>query len=455
MKHWALPILMILTWSCHSPSNKDHVHDHISAPPSYFGLSVNLSENALRDGLNEQLPAVILDDVIGLKGKDSIDLKIERKGDIALEVDQNEIIASVPIRVSVVLKKSLLGLTISNTVAPVVIDGILRFSARVSLLDDWQMNFECKYHSFDIVGQANVQLWKLKINLNELVDKQLEKNRESIQLMMGKSMTQAVNFQSIVNQIWIDLQNPKKIAENPLTMWLHSDPVGLSGEIIPAPDALMVHLEYRTVINIATAERVISNPVSLGQKGNNLTQKNVLAAYPDLQLSYDKIGQTLKKILAAQQFEYKGYKINVMDVKVSRDRGKLKFKIGISGDLDGEVLAWGVPALNDNHELIIEDFKYEIAAGDDWMKLADWAVHQLAQEYVTQQVRLDTKPFFNNLDKVITQSLLQSDLGRIMELDLSFSNLTSYQIGLAEDDLHWIFFVDGSASINLKKEVFY
>lgn len=444
-----------LLFSCQSPRTESEHLAYIQAPPSYLSFSVNFPVNELEEGVNEILPQEILDDRLQLKGKDTLILRVVRSGKLHLTIRENEVFADIPLKVKAAIKKKVLGMTLSNEDAPVTFTGILRTSARVHLADDWNLDMACRYLEFEMEEEPEITILGISVNLEGTLKKILDDNSDNLSNIICGALHQAIDFRKILSGVWVDLQKPQRIAKKPLNLWLYSQPTALNGEFLKNKrDTLAIHLEYRTSVLISSLEQKIPVVTELPDRNKPLNHENVLVLYPELQLPYKHISETLKKVLVAQQFTYEGYRIQIEDVEVGRKGQKLKFIIQTTGDLTGKVIVTGVPALSRNRELILEDFKYEIESKDDWVQMADWAVHQFAEQYVEEKVKLDTKPFFNQLDAVIMQGLTNSKLGPKLAVNLDFKSVDSYQLRLDDDGLQWVYFIEGSAKLHLKKGLF-
>jgi len=427
----------------------------LDTPPSYLSFSVNFPVRELEEGVNRVLPMVLLDDVLPMKGKDTLYLKVRRKGNVNMAIRKNRVIASVPLEVSAAVKKKMLGITISNIDAPVEFSGQLKASATIDLNDNWGMDITCQYEGFDLGKSAEFSIMGMTFRIDGTINKALENHEDQLSDVICNALHGALDFRKIVEKVWLDLQKPQRISRKPVKLWLYSEPTGLNGQLMPKDrDTLSVHVEYRTVLEISPDYQPTKKKVPLPKKGKPLHTKANLLAYPKLVLPYEMLSQSIKQELINQRFTYEGYEIQIRDVNVSHEGQKLKVDVETSGDINGTVSALGVPAINDQRELVLEDFSYQIDASDDWVKMADWAVHQFAEDYVEDQVKLDTKPFFSGLDELIMDGLAKSKLGDKLAVRIQFDKVTSYQIKLTDRALEWVFYLEGESGITLKKGLF-
>jgi len=424
--------------------------------PSYLSFRVNFPVGELEDGVNRVLPKLILDDALPLKGKgDTLFLKVERKGKLNLAIRKNEVFASIPLDVEAGISKKVLGVTFSNADAPVKFSGLLKASATVGIDENWDMNVTCEYKGFDLGESSKISIMGMTFNVEGTIDKALEEHEDQLSDIICGALNKAVDFRGTVEKVWMDLQKPQRIAKRPQELWLYSNPVALNGTLVPLEkDTLSVHVEFRTKINISPIKRDVEVKVPLTSRGEPLNTRAALLVYPEINLPYDLLSQTLKRELAQHEFTYEAYKVRVTDAQIMREGQKLKVKLTTTGDLNGIVYATGRPVLNEDRELVLEGFAYEIDADDEWVAMTDWAVHEFAERYVAEQVRMDMQPFLEDLDELIMTGLDKSHLAEKLDLQIGFDEVTSYQLRLTEDAIQWIFYLEGWSQLNLKKGLF-
>ncbi len=455
-KLFLLTTLIVAFWGCQPPiRNKEVKVESLETPPSYLGFRINLPVSELQDGINKVLPGILVDDKIPLKGKDTLFLKIKRSDKLNLAVRKRTVYLSISLEVEAAVKKRVLGVTISNLDNPLQFSGTLKSSTDISLQEDWQMGTQCKYLGFDLEEARDVSILGLKINIDKSINKLLDNHEEELSDVICMAMDQAFDLKRSLNKIWYDLQDPIRIAKNPKKLFLNATPTQLNAELIPkSKDTLSVHVEYKGLIEITPEFISKSKKITLPNLDKPFNKKPALVAYPKVIVPYEELSSQLQKELANQQFEYEGYRIKIEGVKVKRSNQGLTFEISTKGDINGTILASGLPGLNDDQELIFTDFKYDIDSDDDWIKMADWTVHQFAEEYLEKKIKMDIRPFFEDLHIKIMDGLSKSRLKDKLGVNIEFVQIESYQMGLTDTAIEWIFYMEGKATLTLKSGLF-
>lgn len=452
-------IVIFLVVSCSKPRKGDEEAaglPPIQVPPSYLSFRVNFAVTELEDGVNSVLPTILMDNAIPMKDhRDTLYLKVKRKGKLRLAVRNKQVFASIPLEIVAGIKKQVLGITFSNLDTPVTFSGIVKASADIDIADDWSIDVNCQWRGFEWTETPSFSVMGFTLDLEKTIDKEISKHSDGLADLICQSLRKSIDFRSTVEKIWMDVQDPQRIARNPRPLWLYTTPVALNGVLIPvARDTLSIHLEYRTAIHIIPEKETVREKIPLSKKGEPLNTRSALLAYPEVIIPYSIIEETIRKELKDKPFSYQGYTASITDVSVRRDGQDLELKLKTTGDLNGTVIVRGKPMLTEEKELTIEDFTYEIDAKDDWVKMTDWAIHQFAEEYIADQIKVDASPFFDQLDDIIMEGLSRSPLAGKMDLFIHFRDITSYEMRLDKEAIQWIFYLEGTSSLHLKRAVF-
>ena len=75
-------------------------------------------------------------------------------------------------------------------------------------------------------------------------------------------------------------------------------------------------------------------------------------------------------------------------------------------------------------------------------------------KYVVNQSSYNMSPFFYSLGDRIARGLNKSFLSNKIALDLDLKTFIPYSKGMNEDEIQFIFQIEGGASLSIKDEVF-
>ncbi|MFT7029988.1 MAG: hypothetical protein ACJA2C_001382 [Marinoscillum sp.] len=455
----ALGIIVLLGLQYCSSPNKTIETEAVAlleVPPSYFSFRVNITADELQQGLNDVMPMHIMDGAMPMKNdKDTLFLKVKRKGMLKLAVRKNELFVSLPLEVEAAIKKKVFGITMSNEDSPIAFEGVLRASTKFQFGDNWDMDLACSYLGFDIGSNVQFNILGLNFGLEKSITKALEEHSDELSDLICRGVNEAFDFHRIIEKVWIDLQNGKRIAHNPAKLFLYAQPLALSGKVIPIErDTVSIHLEYRTIVQISPIDKILNEVMPLPKRGTPLSTDTRIQAYPEVSLGFDQLSSFLKDQLANQVFEYSDYKISFSDVKVRRSADKLEIELTSKGDITGKFLIYGRPQLNKEGIFTLEDFSYKVIADEEWVEMADWAIHRVVEQLILEKATMDVSTFLDDLDSVVVAGLSKSKIAPKVKVNFEIFEVKSHKVFVSDQYLQWIFYVDGFTSLHLKKGVF-
>lgn len=447
-------VSLFFVFACDPPKKETHeaALPPVDVPPSYLGVRVSLPAEELEAGINSVLPDQLINGAFPMKDdRDSLFLMITRNGHLDLKISHNEIFASIPLNITVSVKRRLLGVTFSNKDTPITFSGRVKASTEVSLEDDWELGFVCSWDSFEFDDDPVITFMGMKFNVENTINDVVNDYRDNLSDMLCRSLRESISLKKALHSVWEDLQATHRIARNPRPLFLRSSPVAMSGVLVPGHDALAVHLEYRSSLHISPENRIMVNKLPLGERTDPLSTNPVFIAYPELTISYPFLQDALSDVIKGETFEYDRYTATITSVLVSRRGQELNITLTTEGDLKGVIHVSGKPSLNDQLQFGLENFQYQMEAENKWVNMTDFAIHQFIEEYLSQQVSIDLSTYFHGLDELIMTSISNSDLGEKLDLRVSFDHLATHNLVLTETGIQWVLMVEGSSSIELKQ----
>ncbi len=449
---------MLLLISCSTDSKKTEGEkpELLEVPTSLVAFSIDFPRSELEKGVNQILPSKIWNGALALKNeKDTLLLKVDRKGHIDLSIVNGDVYVSVPLKIEVAIRKKIFGLTVSNEDTPIVFEGQLKVATDLTLGDDWDIDVNCLYKGFDLKGKPTLDILGLSFQIEQTIKDALDEHRDEISDLLGRALDQAFDFRTLIGNVFEDLQQGKRVARNPRKFWLYTHPEALSGQLIPKNrDTLSLHLEFRTSIQISAENRSVNRPVKLQKRGTPLDSKSTIVAYPEVKIGLDIIADLVGENILEKEFTYEDYKIRFTEVAASRYENQLQLVLTSAGDINGHFYVRGRPLLEADGTLTIEDFSYRIDAKEEWVGIAEWAIHDVIESYILDEMTLDTSTMIGKLDSIIVSGISRSPISSKMDVKLDFKNVSSYALQITDEDLQWIFYLEGSGALQLKSGIF-
>ena len=162
----------------------------------------------------------------------------------------------------------------------------------------------------------------------------------------------------------------------------------------------------------------------------------------------------MDSLLVGKELNLEGIAAKVNRVEISPHEGFLKWNLTVEGDINGIISLFVVPSIDEDLVMRFSAFDYELPKMEGWAKITDWAMHRAIEKYVVNQSSYDMSPFLYSLDDRIVRGLNKSVLSKKIALDLDLNTFTPYSKGMNEDEIQFIFQIEGMAALSIKDKVF-
>ncbi|MEP4531935.1 MAG: DUF4403 family protein [Cyclobacteriaceae bacterium] len=446
----------VMLFGCSDSRQSSEHTEPLRLPPSFVSFNIDFPIVELEDGVNTMLKNVLIDDVVKLNKKgDQLFLKVVRNGSLDLALRGNRVYASLPLDVKVAIKKKVMGVTFSNEDVPVSFSGVMQAKANATLDSLWNFTLLCEEMNMEWVSDPSINILGMEIDLSKTVAKALDQNEEKILSELCRAVNGSIDFRAALLKVWGDIQRPIRIAKKPVYAWLYTIPDALNAELLPLQkDTLKIHVEYRSSIYVTT-DKPISNEIApLPVRGQPINSKSAILAYVQADVPIAKMEELASTLLVGKTYSYEGYSATIEKIKMSSATPNILTQVTLSGDLNGDVLVTGRPSFTKKMELTIDDFKYEVDSDDQVAQATDWLTHSMVEGYISKMLTIDASTFFNNLDSLANAGIAKSRVKDKISTTFHFKDIKPYQQQIQNDTLKWIFYIEGSAGLTLKKDVF-
>ena len=158
--------------------------------------------------------------------------------------------------------------------------------------------------------------------------------------------------------------------------------------------------------------------------------------------------------MVGKELNFEGIAVKVNRLEISPHEGFLKWDLTVEGDINGIISLFIVPRIDDDLVMRFSAFEYELPKMKGWAKITDWAMHRAIKKYVVNQSSFNMSPFLYSLDDRIARGLNKSLLSNKISLDLDLRTFTPYSKGMNEDEIQFIFQIEGSAGLSINHKVF-
>ena len=437
----------LLLVGCRDIKDKGSINEEINeVPPSYISFRVAFPASEIEQGVNKIIPDVLLDEEVDINnGGGRLFLKVMRKGDLDLTIKKTTAYASIPLKFSVAVTKNILGMKISNKDSPIEFSGRVSVSSDVSLRDDWNLDLNCQWRGIEWDEEPVVRLLGMSFDVSETISRVIEDNNEKISSLLCDHLEKSIDLRHHLSKVWTEVQQPIKIAKEPVNLWLMFRPEALKGELVPYErDTLAIHLEWRSGINIShTRPLSENNLVKLPRRSNPLNTISNLSAQVMLTMPMQFINDQIEHELEGRPFEYRGYQLIIERIEVSGQGQTIAVSLDVSGDLDGVIKMKGRPSISEEMLLSLDDLDYRIDTKNKWVMITDFLLHPLVKSYLGDIVNIEVKDLLMELDSLAMSGIEKTELGEKIDPDLEFRQFYSTQIAITETELQWVIALKG------------
>lgn len=408
----------------------------------------------LEQVINEKLPKVLVDETMSISEKgDSLAVVIETLGRATLFSAGNKIYTSIPLQVSAIITKKVLGIKLSNK-QPIDFAINLSVETKLAFNDKWELNPSCTLSEVTWIEKPEMDLLLVKINLEKIIDKQIEKNKDKLESSLCELVHNAVPIRDEVKKVWQLMSDPHRVAKNPVQLWLNSNPDEFSASFDnDVKDTIRVNIHCTSRLAISPEAPLDYEPAELPLNRSAASASTGLDLKAAVTVPEELLNQLLKSKLEGLNLNYQGVSIDIQSVKATIKDDHLSFIIDIIGDIESTIQVKARPDLDADRQLSIEDIEIEVLSDNQIMSTLAWLSNATMKSYLTDATKVDLNPLLSTLDEKIMAALEKSRTGKKIELNLIFDSLNEDRLIYQRGQFIWLFDIDGRAYMRLLPEL--
>jgi len=446
---------LIFLISCQG--NDDRIGAIIPVPASFTNVLIKLPIAELEEGINKILGQQLFDGEFALnKKKDSLFLKIKREERIDIEYYQGRLYLALPLNISAIIKSRLLGVSISNAAKPIKFQAKAELSLELNIDERWDLEFDSRWETITWNEPPNFKVLGLKIDLAELIEKEIQTHKRPLEETINEMLKDQIDLRAAVERLYRSIQKPLKVSATALPLYFTNEAISLRGDFVKVEinDTLFFQLEHQSILRINDAQNNHQLSEVLPLRTNPLSRHTQISFFVELRLSFLKMEEVMDSLLVGKEFNLEGIAAKVNRVELSPHKGFLKWNLTVEGDINGIISLFVVPSIDEDLVMRISAFDYELPKMEGWAKITDLAMHRAIEKYVVSQSSYDMSPFLYSLDDRIARGLNKSVLSKKIALDLDLNTFILYSKGMNEDEIQFIFQIEGSSALSIKDKVF-
>lgn len=450
-----LAVLVFFMWACQPKERPEGIaYGFRAVPLSFISADLKLPISALESGINKSLISVLSKEAIQLNGrKDSLYLVIRKSRDIRLAYQNQQIYAAVPVKVSAVIKKKVLGMVLTNKEQPLVFSAVATVSGPFSLDEHWNLNYDFKWRSLEWEQPPVIDIMGFRLDLTELVDKQIEKMIPNLNQKINAAIQQGTNLSAPISKALVNIEKPIELKGQGFSQNLQFDLESIRGTVVNnLKDTLALHIEASTKMTLSPEPqktKAFQLPVREEVRDNTRTFK----LFVEVVQSFEFINEQCK-IYEGESFEFEETSIRIESLRVYPQNGYIQCDLSFSGDQQGDVTMYGIPALAEDHTLILDQFGYDFSSESSWARITESAFHSAFEGVLSQALNYSLKDQISTLQQQIPLAVERSRIGGKLNLTLQIDKISLHDLGLTDEQIQFIVRADGLTELQLEQGIF-
>ncbi|MEQ8924652.1 MAG: DUF4403 family protein [Fulvivirga sp.] len=419
-------------------------HNLLDQSTLQFPLDYPVSD--LQKMINRILPDTLVNDSIDLNDKgDFLVLKVLPIGDMLLNSYQNKLDASLPVKALAYVKKKVALFNIKNK-KPIELKLRLDLHTILAIDENFDLNTRCTIQQIRWIEEPNMRVAGLKINLKNIIDKQIEQNKLTIENAICAAINETVPMKKEVIAIWNLLNQTHRVATRPVDIWLTAIPEDFSANFDDQiKDTLRVVLYAKAGVLISPLKGIQLKEIPDLPINKRIKTNDQLDLRVSVNMPYEYMNLIMDDLLKGQEFEYSGWSTQLTGFNTYGERNRLTLKFKTQGDVELDLEARAKPAFSINSELMFNELEYEIASDNPLVNSIDWITSSSVDNYLKQNSKVPLGAILDSLDSKIVYALDRSKLSSKIDLRLKFDKIQSDTIIYYNDRFEWIFSVKGTS----------
>ncbi|MFZ9044524.1 MAG: DUF4403 family protein [Cyclobacteriaceae bacterium] len=422
-------------------------------PISSVSTTLDLPVAALSAGLNASLPRKLAEETIKLNRKgERLHLSIEKNRDLKLAYRSGQVYVAVPVKVTAVVEKKVLGMMVSNKEQPLKFSGTVNFSGPFELDENWQPVFDFKWRSLDWERAPIFDILGFRLDLTGTIDKKVKEFGPELNEKINQSISNSVDLRSDIQKAWKKVQDPIKLSVEGDNFYYRMNMSTVKASLSKKKeDTLSLDLQAGFSAEVS---QTLSDKTYLNLPARVEIQKKSkpLDLYIDTRLRFEFLNKKARDY-TGQSFEIEDREVIIRSAEIYPRAGYVHCEVMFTGDSDGKILLYGIPAVDEDKVFTVDKFGYELTTDDELLQLTDAALHSGFERMIRKVL---TVPLLDQLPRIESESMKgieNSNIGDKLDLNLRINDLDLHSLGITEQELQIIWRFEGASQIRLEKGI--
>lgn len=412
----------------------------VQLKPSYISLPIELDVKDIEKKVNQEVKGVLYED--NSYAGDDLKIKAWKKSDFVFTVDGNEIVYSLPLKISLQYKKII-------EFPEVFADITLKFKTQFNLNKDWTLSTKTTPLGFDWQGNQGISVGGVALPMQTIADMVLKANQEKLGSEIDKAIKNQLNLKSIAANAWNQLHQPILIHQDP-KLWLRVGPSALSMVPITGKNGkILLNLALNSTNEIFWSETA---PLQSPHPFPDL--KIVQKLNPDLSLNFSidlpfaKINELAGKELIGKTFSSGKKQVTVKGFNSYANGGNLVVELLVEGSLKGKIYLKGLPVYDKISKSIqIKEIDFDLDSKNKLVKSAEWLLHQNILKILEEKLQFPLSAQLDEAKNKVNENLKDNKQIKGITIKGVVSQLEIEQLYLFPNSIKVAVLLKGKAAV--------
>ena len=385
---------------------------------SFLNVLVSLEIKELQNILDRQFPEILLKN---FSPEDSdILLNVQRSGQVKLSGERNVLEYQVPLDL-LVEKNTFLGDVDVN------FGIVLGFETQFLIKNNWELVTRTNLKRYQWTYKPKLKVGFLKIPLDTLVIKTLEKNKDTICQQIDARTMKELDIRPHLNQLIADLPNPITLAPSIQIFWQSQTAqtflTGLAtknGEV-----RFAAGLEAPINISIGKPLEKIAIEVNAPEIKESLSDESNFQT--KALIDYQFMQEMTMEFLQEQSLEIRGQEIRLEGIQFSKSSNKLKVTAQLTGSLKANLVIKGIPSFDESSGFLkFKETEVEITGDNLKTKTLLFFAREKIEIQIATMAHFPLKDMLEALKKKI--AVQEFAPGILLNVELGKVNIQEIQV---------------------------
>lgn len=442
-----LAVVFALSSCASKKRGAESTNDNITniAPSSVRYSEIHIPFSIKKDVLSE-LMNIALDSLLesGMLGHvDGMEVQIERADNCIIEAAEKDILASIPLKITVV--KQVL-------IANVKAEGIVNLMTTSSLDIDpyWNISSHTELVDYQWISPMRIVGGMGGFSVESIANKLIENNKEDFCAQVDNALSNQLKIQDEVDRLSKQIREPLKIEEP------------YNGFIQISPDTVML-------AGFQNKSDVISNIISVNLNSKLHVTEPTNDAFKGLprfewasiegdsstlalpaEISYQQIQDVVSSYLVGQTFTDGGKSVTVKTLEIRGSGRYIQAVADVEGSFNGTLVINGIPDYDRQQNLLYaKDIDVQVKTRNVIQQAAAWLGKGVIKRKLEEMLQFSLKDQMGDIQDVIDQNIDAIVKSKGIDLSVNLDKIDIDEFLLLEDYIQATILIDAGINVEV------